>query len=782
MVTIMTFINRTREREELTKLLMQPVEKNRIILLSGYSGVGKTGLMHQLFSTTPSFDRCLQVHISKNSVDTIDNGAYFNALYKEMVKYSSKTKAKSMSPRAFGLRNYKNIFSGLIHIGKSKIGLNESDKLYESAEESSVIRKRDYILYILKKTPFLIDFENIQNIDTQSIELLRDIMDRTEGNTFILEFTQTENSDSVYENLYAELLQFNAEITSYALLEMKFDEAIRLLPQPIQNRACRDLLENTYTQSHGNLMQVKLYQNSFKNMSDDIIRQSLSDLSKEERFLVYLIHLNGGSFSESALTSLLIKDDVLVNEMRFSISSYQTILGRLQRKNIIEKKNTSLLLHDSVADTLKEQPSNPVLYGAYASLTRYYLNMNAKAPSRTCIFHLFSLYINFADEQIFEILPEIRDILLESKYPQNIMEDLNMFQDKLLQKSQMNPLIFSEVCMLLAEVCLEIEDTENAWIHLSMIPSNTRSFRYMLLKAKYYAIGSDNKNLKLLQDIENMYAEGTQNRLLIELCRLRFMLRTCTQAQSEQFSQYLLENTAYRNLPEYGFLLMNAAELVSNPKDAINIYQEAISSFNKYQYMEKYATFCYINLSMSYGYIGKFTLAKKCIRQAEGSSLIRASYVLNNKATLDLLESNVTSSTISNFRDSLMLTSNHFEELIIHNNLLIAYVILEELAAADFEADYIENSGYENYNYGEFLQMNYQNLLYYYRTVQNSVKTALYEEKIDALIRSESVSSGTRRLAELMKAEKKEEDVFYSAFPYRAEFLCYWGIPSQFYL
>lgn len=287
----MTFINRTREREELTKLLMQPVEKNRIILLSGYSGVGKTGLMHQLFSTTPSFDRCLQVHISKNSVDTIDNGAYFNALYKELIKYSSKTKSKLVSPYAFGLRNFKSIFSGLVHICKSKIGLNEDDKLYESAEEPSVIRKREYILYVLKKTSFLIDFENIQNIDTQSIELLKDIMERTEGNIFILEFTQTENSDSVYENLYAELLQFNAEITRYTLFKMNFDEAIKLLPQPIQNNFDRDLLESTYMQSHGNLMQVKLYQNSFKNTSDDMIRQSLSELSKEERFIVYLIHL-----------------------------------------------------------------------------------------------------------------------------------------------------------------------------------------------------------------------------------------------------------------------------------------------------------------------------------------------------------------------------------------------------------------------------------------------------------------------------------------------------------
>lgn len=778
----MTFINRILEREELTKLLMQPVEKNRIILLSGYSGVGKTGLMHQLFSTTLSFNRCLQIHISKNSINTIDNGAYFNALYKEMVKYNSKTKNKSVSLRAFGLRNYRNIFSGLIHIIKSKIGLSESDKLFESLEESSIIRKRDYILYILKKTPFLIDFENIQNIDTQSIELLRDIIERTEKNTFILEFTQTENSGTVYENLYSELLQFNAEITCYTLFEMKFDEAIKLLPQPVQNSAYLDTLENTYVQSHGNLLQVKLYQNTFKNISNDIICQSLSALSKEERLIVYLINLNGGSFYERALKSLLFEDDILVSEIRFSVSSYQTVLQMLQRKNIIDKKDMSFLLHDSVTDVLKKQPSNPVLYEAYAALTRYYSNINAKAPSRSCVFHLLSLYINFADEQIFEILPEIRNILLESKYPQSIMEELNMFKDKLLKKSQMNPLIFSEICMLLAEVCIEIEDSENAQVHLSMIPANTESFRYMLLKAKFYAIGSDNNNLKLLEEIENMYSEGTQNRLLVELCRLRFMLRNCTQAQSTQFVQYLLENAEYQKMPEYGFLFMNAAELVSDPNDAVNIYNEAINIFNKYQYMEQYVALCYINLSMSYGYTGKLAFAKDCIRQAESSSLVKTSYVLNNKAALDLLESNITSSTVSNFRDSLMLTSNRFEELIIHNNLLIAHLLLGNLEEADFEADYIENSGYENYNYGEFLQLNNQNLLYYYRTIQNPAKAALYEEKIDALITSESVSSGTKRLAELMKIGQKEDDVFYSGFSYRAEFLCYWGIPSQFYL
>ena len=71
-----TFLNRHKEQGELTTLLQNESNENQIILLTGYSGVGKTGLMRQLFSTTLYGNNHIRLQISKKASQSIENGYY----------------------------------------------------------------------------------------------------------------------------------------------------------------------------------------------------------------------------------------------------------------------------------------------------------------------------------------------------------------------------------------------------------------------------------------------------------------------------------------------------------------------------------------------------------------------------------------------------------------------------------------------------------------------------------------------------------------------------------
>ena len=149
---------------------------NKIILLTGISGVGKSGLVEKLSQSELLRDVIVSVRVSKSSIDTIENQQYFNALYKVVVKYA-----------------------------KSKMFDNIPSPMQQGEEGESIIRKKEYISYLLSTTNIILDIENIQNIDTQSLEILKEIICESKHQTYIFEYTLTRDNDAHYENFYKEL-------------------------------------------------------------------------------------------------------------------------------------------------------------------------------------------------------------------------------------------------------------------------------------------------------------------------------------------------------------------------------------------------------------------------------------------------------------------------------------------------------------------------------------------------------------------------------------------------
>ena len=75
-------IDRDNEIQILSDLVNSQGSTNKIIVLSGISGVGKSGLMEKLKLSRLISNDVITVKMSKSSVETIENLQYFNNIYK----------------------------------------------------------------------------------------------------------------------------------------------------------------------------------------------------------------------------------------------------------------------------------------------------------------------------------------------------------------------------------------------------------------------------------------------------------------------------------------------------------------------------------------------------------------------------------------------------------------------------------------------------------------------------------------------------------------------------
>lgn len=778
------FYDRKEERKALTDMLQNTVgQKAKMILLLGYSGVGKTGLMSELFSTTLQQKAHIHIHINKFFSGPIDSCHYFNRLYEELLNESKKkvtmNSISSDDPVASLrirqlLRFAARWFASFIHI-------YEGETFIENKETADILQKRDFIVECLNKTPYIIDFQNIQNIDMQSLELLKDIVSRARQTTFVLEYTLSDQENSRYLDFYAEIKQFDAQIEPYRLEKLNETDALRLAASPVKTETERERLLKIYREKHGNLFQIICYNVQFPEDSDQIQEKVNSYVQNHENpsylFILDLIYLNGGSISKESLLTLATSSGT-GGQVSISRKDFAAVLKHLTAQKILDEKDGGFNIHDSVLSALEQQAHTPILYLAYNTLVRYYAAWKPASPQQQVygLSQLFSLYLRFMDPQLLTILPDIRRTVISCKYPQAIYDALQKFIGLLRKRPNINENLYREVCVLLVEICIETGDSDTAWTILKSVPGLSNCEK-RLLEARIYELGMGQEEIDSISALLQAAEEGSREALLLELSRLHVALRALPQSETCALVQRVIENAAYTQYPEYAFALSDQAELVDSPSKAVELYTKGIELL-KVCGKEALGGCLYANICMSYGYMGELQKAKESLNQAKKSGIDEAVY-LNNLTALDLLGKNVTEKSASNLEDALLLHANHFERLIIHNNLLIVQVLLRNWDQADAEYERLCGDGFEEFQYGEFLHMCYQNFLFYCEERGQEQMAGVYKEKLNELRLSPGTSEGTKTLIDAMLKQDRESGIFYAQYPYRAEFLCYWGIPPS---
>ena len=150
--------------------------------------------------------------------------------------------------------------------------------------------------------------------------------------------------------------------------------------------------------------------------------------------------------------------------------------------------------------------------------------------------------------------------------------------------------------------------------------------------------------------------------------------------------------------------------------------------------------------------------------------------MLNNSAVIDILDDKVTPIVLNRLADAALMNTNPYESLIIKSNWLIGLILSNHMNHAADLATEIEQSNYEDYQYEDFLHIVYQNLFFYYSKTRDDEKVSFYRKKLVALSKRDGINESTRTLIHMMLERKQSSETFYSRFPFRVDFLGFWGL------
>lgn len=617
-----TFYNRVKETKQIVDYISSSDQvKNKIILLGGKTGVGKSGLVRKILRYDLKEHASIIVEVSKVSPDTIENLHYINAIYRQMSKLAKEYFFDTMpSPFRHGLLNLKNLIRFGIGVVWSKY-IGTENRLCEPAEEFSVIRKKNYIIDLLNRGHYILNIENIQNIDTQSLEILQDIVLHLNGVALILEYTIDENhTHDKFNSFYNELKTkvFNTDVSAFIIKMLKFEEAIKLAPSGISELK----LENIYKESEGNLVNFILADASQK--SDDLpIQVQLTSLSNNEKFLVNLIYLNGGIISFPVMCNIILESR---NAPPLSPPMLTELINQLTERHIIQKRDDDSIkiFHDSIIAELESQRANPILFSAFDVLKTFYFEKLHVDQDEYTIEQLFRLCIKFSDPEIVKLFPCIKGLMRKYKYPQDIVKKLTNFRNEMNQRGAANYAVIRDVSLFLTTLCLELGFAEEAQQNLNIVYSDKNPYHRALQAAIYTLDFSNEGSMEKAKELAEL-AQGARERLTIQLCLLSGEMARLSVVESGAIAKQILETKSFQSLFEYAFLLRDYAELVQDYNESITLCQEALRRFKANGRTDLCAQ-VQVSMSMFYAYKGQLKTARQLLYRAAKANCISECY------------------------------------------------------------------------------------------------------------------------------------------------------------
>ena len=388
---------------------------------------------------------------------------------------------------------------------------------------------------------------------------------------------------------------------------------------------------------------------------------------------------------------------------------------------------------------------------------------------------LVFLCIKFSDEELFSVIPVLKSLLFEQKYPKLLIEKLEMYRESIQKIAANNSVLqkgIYDLSMMLIEVCIAHKLFEEAQNNLNLIFDINNSF-HIALQGIIFSLKDDSITEKELRTLVDNAPKNTRLKLVLDLSLMNYCMKTQAANISEKIGSTIINNSYYKQYKEYAYALRNYAELCNDNETAIDYYNKSLEVFEANKMILNISS-VHISLAMIYSYKGELLKAKSALKKA--LSLDKSStticYVLNNVAAIDILGNKLSKKTEKALLDSSLLAVSIYETILIYCNLLVYYCLTEEYTNASFYAKKIEEK-YNCFKYEEFLHIVYQDLLFYYTKTNESKKAKNYYEKILKLIEDKGTKESTKQLAKAING-LSSKDIFYSKFPFRVDFLGYW--------
>lgn len=264
------FVNRYKILSFFSKHIENNLGKAVSIIYSR-KGIGKSRLCKEILKDIKTTSTKVKVSINCSKVDFSQDGFYIKQIAKEINKNSLTISSISIEKflqidsendhneliykiandymeKSSVLKNVKDVISKFFSIGNFN-----SDKIFDSNVAESIKLSYKYIEYCSKNNYFVINIENIQNIDITSLNFLVKLASKIENIYLLLEYTISNNKNSLsLDELQNSLIEVtDLKIETKELEQLNENELIKLLES--NNDLLRQYIKTSYTKWDGNL-------------------------------------------------------------------------------------------------------------------------------------------------------------------------------------------------------------------------------------------------------------------------------------------------------------------------------------------------------------------------------------------------------------------------------------------------------------------------------------------------------------------------------------------------
>lgn len=700
-----TFVNRYK----IINLLKEDINNNsekKIFFLSSNSGVGKSRLSEEILKDVVHNISTVKLKISNSKAYSSQDGFYI----KELAKAISKNTNNKLSFETFLLENVEeeDINRFLYKVAKDYLSKNsvfknlkdvyeklfqkgsfEEDKIFNTNLSESIHYSLKYIKFCVKKEYFVINIENIQNIDITSINCLKEIINESKIIYFLFEYTLNTPSIWITINelervLCSELENINID---YKELEYLHLHDLKKILQSNED-ALNQYISNSYKNWNGNLrplvdIHFKLSNNQpsdvgnyVLNAKHDLNHFELNDLvSLEDNklFLLQLISTHSDPVDFHLLNKIYYtNEDYVLYELNLD-------LEELKNRRFINEYNSLYFINDdSIESSLQtfttfniaRTQSMDYWLRLYESL---YKENNAFISRSQILYYIldFSVKLN-KDDSLLKIIDELFFLFKNSTY---VWIDTWVNKIFSLVKNVEHKSIKNMILIRLSEIMQNLGFSN--WAYTIINDISTLSTAILIRKAILLEdLSRPNESMKILNSIST---KDTNESLFLYKKAIEIACHRSMNNYKEAkkvFFKVMKKNSSSK---EFAFILRQAGFILEE-KESLSYLEKSISIFKKNALVVQ-ETHSIIALAFVYIKLKNYTKAEEELLEAKKlikDDFIEEYIILNNLATINIYKKQNLEETLKSLKNILPSVQLPFDRLTIHINILLIFALLKK--------------------------------------------------------------------------------------------------------
>lgn len=680
------------DRKNETKYIIDDInrftekQKNRILFIWADSGIGKTSTVKKA-----SFQKDLKREIiyidtpPVNTNDIVENGTFIGYVAEGLDSYfrNEGWGLKDFLLQGFSCRQQKKELSKLLTnistipitvfslLCEKLLQLNDADveKIVNSIDLENILINTEYIKFILEMYDVVIDITNTQNMDPLSINEFKKLFAQGDNLYFIFEYT-TINNDTT--NLWRLANSFTtvANIDVFGLNSLPIEYALTIVAP---NGLCdigkvEDFYKNI---AKGNLYKMfsargELELIDTNSILEDPINLKINKLNYSQKLILGLVCLHGGCISINEYNEII---DYISNRYFVNKDDIYTLEGLITT----EQENVFKICHASVIDSFNICNENYAALVAYKFLSDYYVNKSCEvsidvSQRNQYMFKLLKLYSIFEPIKILEKIDDFKQLIISSlseaqaaSIIKNIYFSISA-DDELDIKIQIINLAYESGFYQTAYSLLNLLDLDDCKTLLlkSMLLNRIDRHEEAILICKRILKKKCDSRTHLIAKMIRMLSERSQNDEKAYLKTFRS----------------IFNNTNYKDIYEYGFLLRNS-QIVFSFLESLKYINESIEFF-KDKNQSKDLACSQLTLAVQNARLGNLPEAKKIIEQIEDillNTTFEKHIIYMDKAAISLLEGSADEETLILLQKSFLSATTSFDKVVILNNQLCWYIL-----------------------------------------------------------------------------------------------------------